>query len=435
MEFWSIILPMKSMNFTCSPALEVIRCWALDTHLEIHVVGGWVRDSLLGLPAWDADLTGPHLPQELESLLPEDGSVTLHTRDAGLGTVELHAGGEIFEYTAFRKESYRPGGAHRPTEVTLGATLREDALRRDFSVNAIYWSLADESLQDPTGGIDDLALRRLRTTRAAQDVFNEDGLRLLRLIRQSAELDFAIEPDTLSAAKARIAYLSDIAPERLREELRRILCADTRHPEKEYSRSPVLHALDLMQELSAWDYLCPQAKALCEDPARKQSAASAPAQDTLRLACLWVGLDADTVLACAQRLRFSREEEKQIAFLCAHARKDLSRDKFRLLAAHAGLPYAKVLTQFRSILAASNLSPAQVQEPFWLQEMLEDCCPFDLKQVNISGKDLMALCGGPSPRIGILKNRLFDHCILFPQDNQTDILIRLAQDMMEHETV
>ena len=183
----------------------------------IYLVGGAVRNQLLGLPFSDVDICGELSPERIAEATV--GLFTVRDVNPRVGTVKLVRGEDCFEYTAFRRDSYPlKSGQHAPAEVTFVSTPEEDAFRRDFTVNAIYKRVSDGKIIDPTGGLADLKLRRLRTTREPNAVFSEDGLRLLRLVRLAAELGFEIEEGTLAAAKEYSHLLSDITVERKREE-------------------------------------------------------------------------------------------------------------------------------------------------------------------------------------------------------------------------
>ena len=130
-----------------------------------------------------------------------------------LGTVELFLAGERIEHTAFRRESYAAGEDMHQFLVQLGATLKEDALRRDFSVNALYYDVAAGEVLDPTGrGLEDLALRRLRAARPeAEEMIRDDALRLLRLVRFACQLEFTIEKELFYLARS-YAHQIDALP-------------------------------------------------------------------------------------------------------------------------------------------------------------------------------------------------------------------------------
>lgn len=219
----------------------------------IYLVGGAVRNELLGLPCSDIDICGALSPERLAE--ETVGLFTVRDVNPRVGTVKLSRGKESFEYTTFRHDSYPlESGQHTPSEVTFVSTPEEDAFRRDFTVNAIYKRVSDGAIIDPTGGLEDVKLRRLRTTRDPEKVFSEDGLRLLRLVRLAAELGFEIEKKTFTAATDYAHLLADITAERKREELNRMLVADTKYGVKD----AVYRAFKLAREVGLYPYFLPE---------------------------------------------------------------------------------------------------------------------------------------------------------------------------------
>ena len=219
----------------------------------IYLVGGAVRNELLGLPVSDYDICGDVSPELLSEELV--GLFTVRDVNPRVGTVKLVGEKDSFEYTRFRKDSYPiASGSHAPLEVTFVSSPEEDAFRRDFTVNALYKRVTDGEILDPTGGLADIKKRVLRTTREPEKVFSEDGLRLLRLVRLAAELGFEIEPNTLAAAKKFAPLLADISVERKREELERILVADVKYGVE----GAVYRALELLREIGLYPYFLPE---------------------------------------------------------------------------------------------------------------------------------------------------------------------------------
>ena len=186
----------------------------------VYAVGGAVRNTLMGLPVSDVDLCGPVRPDDV---VRRCGGTEIHARlrAAQFGTVELHIGGHMAEYTTFRRDSYR--GGHQPFAVSFADTVEEDALRRDFSVNALYSPLSDpDTVMDPVGGLEHLSARILHTVTDDPDqVLKDDGLRILRAARFQAELGFAPTDAVLHSAKKYADLLDTIVAERKRDELTR----------------------------------------------------------------------------------------------------------------------------------------------------------------------------------------------------------------------
>jgi tRNA nucleotidyltransferase/poly(A) polymerase len=180
------------------------------------LVGGAVRDLALARLPEDADLASAARPEEVEALFP-----ATHAVGRAFGTVVVPCEGLDLQITTFRAdEDY--DDARRPSRVHFAASLEEDARRRDFTCNALYLDPLNDELADPTGGLGDLAARVLRCVGQPEQRFAEDGLRLLRLARLAAQNQLAIEPATLAGARASLASLRGVSPERIHAELVRM---------------------------------------------------------------------------------------------------------------------------------------------------------------------------------------------------------------------
>lgn len=180
------------------------------------LVGGAVRDLALGARPVDADLASAARPEEVERLFPET-----HAVGRAFGTVVVRCAGLDVQVTTFRAESGYDD-ARRPTHVRFSASLEEDAARRDFTCNALYLDPLNDELADPTGGLADLAARRLRCVGDPAKRFTEDGLRLLRLARLAAQHGLEVEAGTLHGARGALDALRGVSPERVLAELVRI---------------------------------------------------------------------------------------------------------------------------------------------------------------------------------------------------------------------
>ena len=194
-----------------------------EAGFEAYAVGGCVRDSLLGKVPNDWDITTSATPLEVKGLFSR-------TFDTGIKhgtiTVLLHHVG--YEVTTYRIDGEYEDGRH-PKEVTFTRSLAEDLLRRDFTINAMAYNEKD-GLQDLFGGQQDLSNRIIRCVGNATDRFTEDALRMLRAVRFSAQLGFEIEKDTLAAMKALAGNLQMVSAERIQTELVKMLTSA--HPEQ-----------------------------------------------------------------------------------------------------------------------------------------------------------------------------------------------------------
>ena len=190
-----------------------------------YVVGGSLRDTLLGRPAKDWDLAAAALPERTLELFPgavyenKFGTVAVRTEDPDVGEVEITTFRSDHDYADFR----------RPHRVEFSESIELDLARRDFTVNAMAWGAEPGEpprLVDPHGGRADLAARILRTVGDPAERFHEDALRMVRAVRLAATLDFDVEPATLAAIREKADNVRRLSGERIAIEMRRLLAAD-----------------------------------------------------------------------------------------------------------------------------------------------------------------------------------------------------------------
>jgi len=187
------------------------------------VVGGCVRNALLGVPVSDVDIATDARPETVSALAEKAGLRAVPTGIAH-GTVTVVAGGEGFEVTTFRHDEETFG---RHARVSFGASLQQDAARRDFTMNALY-ARADGTLVDPLGGLPDLQARRLRFVGDADARIREDYLRILRFFRFHAQYGDpaqGLDAEGLAACAEHSAMLETLSRERITAELRKLLSA------------------------------------------------------------------------------------------------------------------------------------------------------------------------------------------------------------------
>ena len=201
-------------------ALELARAFQA-AGWPLHLVGGWVRDALLGKVSPDLDFATPAAPEASLAVLRRWAGTSLWTTGIEFGTVAAERRGVRVEVTTFRTERYA-AGSRNPT-VAFADDLETDLSRRDFTVNAMAISLPDAVLVDPFGGLNDLAQGVLRTTLSPEIAFDDDPLRMLRALRFASTLGFAIDPAVADAIQALHGRLAIISAERIREEFQKLL--------------------------------------------------------------------------------------------------------------------------------------------------------------------------------------------------------------------
>lgn len=189
---------------------------------EAYAVGGCVRDSILGREPGDYDITTSATPEEVKRIFKR-------TVDTGIqhGTVTVLIGNEGYEVTTYRIDGKYEDNRH-PESVEFTRSLKEDLLRRDFTINAMAYN-DDEGLVDLFGGIDDIEAKVIRCVGNPNERLSEDALRILRAVRFAAQLGYEIDQDTVDAMRHLAPNLKDISKERIEVELLKMVTSP--HPE------------------------------------------------------------------------------------------------------------------------------------------------------------------------------------------------------------
>ena len=367
-----------------------------------YLVGGCVRDMLLGHRPHDWDICTGALPEQVMALFP--GS-----RPTGLahGTVTVVLGSRQVEVTTFRTEGGYADHRH-PDRVAFVSELTEDLSRRDFTMNAIALA-ADGLLADPFGGVEDIREKRIRCVGEPARRFEEDALRMLRALRFSAKLGFTIEINTLLAMQEKAPLAATLAAERVREELEKLLLTDA--PE-------TVHPLMEMGLLDAYLRDRPLFSPLFRKLRRL------PRKALYR----WAGL---SVLLCRlgcidsaeDFLRSLRLDSRSIR--CCAAAEQLLRQPLPT----TPLAWKKALHAWEvpGVSCAAAVSDALYggQSLKALRAVLRSGECFSLKHLAVSGDDLLAL-GLRGRALGEMLNFLLDYVMEYPENNRRELLLSLA---------
>ncbi|MEO8714083.1 MAG: CCA tRNA nucleotidyltransferase [Acetobacteraceae bacterium] len=334
---------------------------------EARVVGGAVRDALLGLPVADVDLATPALPAQVMAALARAGLRAIPT---GLvhGTVTALAGGRGFEVTTLRRDVETDG---RHAVVAFTPDWREDAARRDFTLNALSMT-ADGAVFDYFGGIDDLRAGRVRFVGDPARRIAEDALRILRFFRFHARYGrVAPDVEALAAIRAGVPGLSRLSPERVWSELRRILAGPNARA-----------SMTLMATLGILAAVLPEGA----DPTRLDDAL--PLDPVLRLAALVVG----DAAALADRLRWSGAERARLLGLRGGPVPHPGDDDATLRRLLADTPADMLID--RAWLAGGD-------RPNWVG-LRTRLLAMPRPEFPLAGRDIVALGVAPGPRVGEL---------------------------------
>ena len=378
-----------------------------------YVVGGCVRDSLLGLTPHDWDLCTSALPQQGMELFGEEKCIPTGLQH---GTVTVKQGGGLYEITTFRTEGTYTDGRH-PDEVHFVPDVREDLARRDFTINAMAYN-EKEGLVDPFGGQADLQSGILRAVGVPHQRFTEDALRILRLYRFAARFGFSIDPPTAQAAQELCAHLDCVSVERIEEELAKLLSAPA---PAAYIDEKILGVV--LPELS------PEALA-----AAKPVVDACPAGEQalpVRLAALLLSLGEDGTRRTLRRLRCSNACIEETAVLVREAVSgvpvSLNIYARRLLGKY------NLCTVQRLAALGTALQPERSADFAALSELAERldadgvCCR--VSQLAVNGRDLMAAGVPAGPGIRKILEALLDGVIREEYPNERQALLAAVQQL------
>ena len=409
---------------------------------EAYIVGGCVRDGILGREPEDWDVTTNAKPMEVKSVFP----VTVDTGiEHGTVTVlvppdEVERGIRSFEVTTYRIDGEYTDHRH-PNEVSFTGSLREDLARRDFTINAMAYHM-ERGIIDPFSGQADLEKKIVRAVGRAEDRFREDALRMMRGIRFSAQLDFALDEEAFSGICKLKESLSNVSKERIAVELWKLLAST--HPEKvemlfATGLAPYITedfskiALRGIPELLPF---APKEKILrfglflrgVPEDARKILRDLKLDRDTIEgashLAGLFAEEEADTPYAL--RKRIARYGKKMVGDFYEARKELLKRTKDSETKADAAKRDMTkgCATEGDATADSPEKDLAVVEERLsWLRKIEEEGDCVCLSDLALSGKDLIALGIVPGKKLGELLQYAFDHVLQNPKENQREKLL------------
>ena len=422
---------------------------------EAYAVGGCIRDSILGREPADWDIATNALPSEVKGLFSR-------TIDTGLkhGTVTVVQGGQAIEVTTFRIEGKYEDGRH-PDKVEFTASIEADLSRRDFTMNAMAWNEVS-GIVDPFGGMKDIAAGVIKAVGNPGNRFREDALRILRAVRFTARLGFEIYNETFKAICENKDFILNISSERIRDELTGILTSD--FPMK----------FGLLRETGLLQLILPELEA-CYNTQQNNPhhvfnvgehsliAAAAVKNDR----CLrWAMLLHDTGKAVTRttdgkgidhfyghalhsveiagnilkRLRFDNRSMEKITRLIKHHDRQIeprSKSVAKAVNAVGEDIFTSLLDVKRADKAAQN--PADIRKGLEYVDTLENIFYdlkkegnfFALKDLAISGKELIEIGFKEGKEIGQTLDILLDKVMNEPSLNKKEILYRMAADLFK----
>ena len=411
-------------------------------------VGGAVRDAWRGRPSEDWDFATAATPRQVRRLFKRTVPIGIDHGTVGV----LARDGTMYEVTTFRKDVETDG---RHAVVEFAESIDDDLARRDFTINAIAWHPVRDEWYDPFDGESDLRAGVLRTVGTPADRFREDYLHILRALRFAGRFSLEVDPATWSAMRELVGHLPALSPERIREELLKVLAADP---------NPA-GALELYRRCGALRVLYPELDAL--GPARWTDLLGTlgrlPLQRAhLRLAALLRPLAPDDVAAVLMRLRLSNavvDETARLAtgrplpapdapdgdfrrWLSAHgamrltplARLELARARGRAdVGAHAGKGSGQAASEEGDAVAEPDAvaAPETVVDA-WnrARAVRRSGAPLTVSDLELDGRGLIGLGLRPGPGFGEILDGLLDWVLDDPSRNERALLEARALEVV-----
>ncbi|MBI4511622.1 MAG: CCA tRNA nucleotidyltransferase [Deltaproteobacteria bacterium] len=439
-----------------SEAQEVSRRLKAAGH-EAFVVGGCVRDILLGRDAKDWDVATSARPEVVQGLFRR----CIPTGIAH-GTVTVLVGKTPIEVTTFRGEA-EYSDARRPDRVNFGVTLEEDLARRDFTVNALAYDPIDDRLVDPFGGREDLAARRLRAVGDPAIRFREDGLRVMRAVRFVATLEMSLDRSTEAAIPGALDSLRKVSAERVRDELVKLLSAPRpslglRVAQRTGILAVILpelaegvgvvqnrfHASDVWEHTMATVDNTPgdairRLGALLHDVGKPRTAApkvDSPSEQTF---FRHEAVGAEMTDAIMRRLKFSNRERERVTAMVAHhmfwyspewtdatVRRFVRRVGVDLIPDLFALREGDVRGRGRGEDPEVELCELRAR----VHAVLDEDQALSIQDLALDGEDIMAALGiPPGRRVGEILRALLERVLEDPSLNERDRLLSLAAEI------
>jgi putative nucleotidyltransferase with HDIG domain len=463
------------------PIIKEIAAVFLDAGKQVYLVGGAVRDLLRGEAAQDYDLATDALPEDVIAMFKtpqahggragkQGGKSHGFVIPTGIkhGTVTVHYKGHEFEVTTFRAEAGYTDG-RRPDTVQFGVSIEEDLSRRDFTMNAAAWKLPDGPLLDPFGGAADIKAGLIRSVGNPVERFAEDGLRPVRAVRFAGQLGFKVDEKVLAAIPGALSLTAKVAPERIRDEIDRIIAGPLPSP-----------AFRLMETTGLLGLTLPEL-AECRGVEQKgfhrfdvldhsllacDYAAGENYPQTVRMAALFHDLGKKTVRkldgngvwtfhqhekesarlarSLMLRLRYPNAVTEKISRLIEehmfHYTDDWSDAAVRRFIIRAGEENLQELYKLRmadSYAMAKTNPPPDSLLPLIrrVEKALAGSRAFSLKDLAVSGYDLKEVRVRPGKTMGIILNELLEAVIDDPELNTRVKLLEIAEKLNERYSI
>lgn len=386
----------------------------LNEHgFEAYVVGGCVRDSLLGREPEDWDITTSARPDEVKAIFSR-------TIDTGIqhGTVTVMLNRQGYEVTTYRVDGEYEDGRH-PKSVDFTTSLLEDLKRRDFTINAMAYN-DREGLVDAFGGKEDLDGKVIRCVGSAMNRFTEDALRILRAIRFSAQLGFRIEDETYAAVSRIAPNLAKVSRERIAVELTKLLKSG--HPEK----------MKLVYDTGAAGYISEAfERAAVLKKEELTGICSLPDEKYMRWAGFLRREAPETAVAILRDLKLDCDTMDRVKILVGNWRMEIAKEKPAIRKVMNRIPGE----MFDSLLCFQEVFAEELSGGYretlagvrtLTEEIRRDRDPVTLKELAVDGRDLIKAGLKPGPGLGKTLEELMNLVLDDPDCNTKEGLLKAA---------
>jgi tRNA nucleotidyltransferase/poly(A) polymerase len=378
----------------------------------LYIVGGFVRDSLLGYDCYDIDICSSAKPKEVKTMLKDNLEYSLLDCNLPLGTLHIKHKDTTLEYTTFRSESYTRDGSHTPDEVSFNASIKEDASRRDFTINALYYDILNDKLVDLFDAQNDIKNKTLRTTRDVYDVFSEDALRILRMCRICAQTMFMPTDETIIGSNKLCYLVKNLSKERIVNEIQRLLRLDI--DSNIYNKENLKYGLKMLFYSGMVENVLKGIK--------YSNAMKAFITDNVVIRIALLVKDANDVDRLLDLLCASNEMKADVKFLVDNI--DFHDEHSLEFIVDNGYDKCGMLYDMFSIIGilASNLNG------YLMNMRTSRITSYD--DLEINGGDIMkALEIESSPMVGHIKREVFMHVIKEPHRNNREYLLKYIKDV------
>lgn len=385
----------------------------LNTHgFEAYAVGGCVRDSLLGRVPKDWDITTSAKPEQVKQIF-------LRTVDTGIlhGTVTVLMEHEAYEVTTYRIDGEYEDGRH-PKSVEFTGNLLEDLKRRDFTINAMAYSERD-GLVDAFGGAMDLSAGIIRCVGNPMDRFHEDALRILRAIRFSAQLGFRIEEETNKAITAIAPNMEKVSKERIAVELTKLLLSDYPEQMKAVFESGIAPYVS--------EHFSTAERGLFELEKLKRL----PSSKHVRWSGFLRFLDQKEAAEILKELKLDNDTTDQVRILTGLWKTEIPalKPEIRKVMSRIKISLFEDLLSFQNVFLNGPYLEQLKTVRQYAGEIINDGDCIHLKDMAVTGRDLMEAGIKPGPKMGEILEALFDEVIKNPENNNREYLLNYSKDL------